>query len=293
MQRLKFRSVMKLLVVTGALSALTLSSGGVATAGQAIGEKTLALASGKVVPLDAAHRSQAEDDAFRNELARLDLLGELDGATLARMGLTQVSRPVPAKPSAAAPQLRSPSAVQGCSVTNAQTSANAISLTPPTIWLAGSSSDYRLYASAKYKWTSPPAAGSTCRVKVGGPDGFALTLNKSVTNTGVTFYTCNSNNKCQYDYGWLETNSSYGAGYAFQDLAGTYLTGYSDAYAGNITYSFKSNVSACVQAYSKYGHTWNSTSVNGFSIGPWSIGIQWSSSSNYWQKSSQSGSYNC
>jgi len=201
--------------------------------------------------------------------ARLDLRGELDAAALSRMGLTQLSKPVshaPVKVAAAtSKQAKSPSAVQSCSVTNAQTSATAISLTPPTIWLAGSSSDYRLYASAKYKWTSPPAAGSTCRVKVGGPDGFAITLNKSVTNKGVTFYTCNSNNKCQYD----------------------------DAYAGNITYSFKSSTTACVQAYSKYGHTWNSTSVNGFSIGPWSIGIQWSSSSNYWQKSSQSGSYNC
>src|SRR5689334_12822482 len=146
------------LATTGALSAVALGSGGVAAAGPDTGERTVALASGSVVPLDPAHRSQAEEDAFRNELARLDLRGELDAAALSRMGLTQLSKPVshaPVKVAAVtSKQAKSPSAVQSCSVTNAQTSATAISLTPPTIWLAGSSSDYRLYVSAKYKWTS-------------------------------------------------------------------------------------------------------------------------------------------
>jgi hypothetical protein len=299
MFRVAKQSAMGTLAVIALLSPLVLNSTGAAvaspqTAAPATGRQPMvALGTGLTVPVDPAHRSKAQEDAYRNEIARLDLLGKLDPSTLARMGLQRISNPAPTEHIVAASTAQLRRAPAACRIWDAATSAGGIALPAPTIWLNGSSQGYRLYASAKYKWTNPPDGPFPCTTAVGGPDGFAMSLSKSVVNKGVSFYTCSSVNKCQYTYGWLETNSSYGAGYAFQDRAGAALNGFFPAYSGSIVYAFMANPSQCVQAFSKYGHTWNSTSVNGFSIGPWSIGVQWSSSAAHWQKASQSGSYHC
>lgn len=163
----------------------------------------------------------------------------------------------------------------------------------PTIAVNGSSTGYVMYAIARFQWKSEPEAASTCVVNVGGPDGFALSLSRRVVNKGVSFVTCNAASKCDKDYGWLETNGSAGAGYAFRDKATSRLSFGGPAFKGTITYSFRASLSKCTQVFSTYAHSWDKTSVNGFSIGPWSIGVQWSSSSDQWKKSSQAGSYGC
>lgn len=259
---------------------------------------TVTLLTGQVVPLDPTKRTSAQETAYRNQISQLHAQGKLTPSVMAQMGLrvlTPSSDAVspthaPMAPSTAKPSDFSPMA---CSIDNPQTSATAISLATPTIVLNGSSQGYIMYANASYKWTSPPEAPSTCRVKVGGVDGFALTLDKAVVNLGVSFIGCNAFNKCA-STGYLATNSQYGGGWAMQDWAGAITTGYSDTYSGTLTYAFRFNGGLqCVQAFSKYGHTWNSTSLTGFSIGPWSIGISWSSTSSNWEKSSQAGRYSC
>jgi hypothetical protein len=128
-------------------------------------------------------------------------------------------------------------------------------------------------------------------VAVGGVDGFAIALNRSSINLGLSFTGCTWGGSCRSN-GNLETNSSYGGGWALQDYAGNLNNAYGPTFSGTLTYGFRlASLSGCTQAFTKYGHTWDNTSVNGFSIGPWSIGIQWSSSSSNWTKSSQAGSY--
>ena len=261
----------------------------------------MTLTSGVVVSTDPDKRSAQEEKAYRDEIARLDTLGELDSEAQARMGLVAMSGENVAERASGSSDLDrrtstparagAPAVALACSVNDAATSATDMTLYAPKIYVNYSSQGYIMYADSKFQWSSPPASGSTCVVPVGGPDGFAFAFNKSVTNLGVSFYTCNYYNKCTYNYGWLETNGSYGAGYAFQDQAAAWPGGYGSAYKGTITYAFRTSTSSCTQAFSKYAHTWNSTSVNGFSIGPWSIGVQWSSSSSQWLKSSQAGSY--
>ncbi|HMK22447.1 MAG TPA: hypothetical protein VK466_08930 [Terriglobales bacterium] len=49
------------------------------------------------------------------------------------------------------------------------------------------------------------------------------------------------------------------------------------------------NGCSTVQGFAKISHTWSSTDVTGFSIGVWSIGFQWNSTSNHWEHASQPG----
>lgn len=261
---------------------------------------TVKLGSGRIVSTDPTKRTNVEETAYRDEITRLEVEGKLDDTNMRRMGLQLLSAPsTAASPPAAATWGRlgsaSPSTAStallsaGCSITNAQTSASAMAVYAPKITVNYSSSGYVMYANSTFQWSSPPAAPSTCQTDVGGNDGFAFAFNRAVTNLGVSFSACNSYGKCG-SYGWLETNSQYRAGYSFQDKAGSVTVGYSPAYKGTITYAFRTG-SGCTQAFAKYAHTWSSTSVNGFSIGPSSIGVQWSTSSGFWQKSGQAGSY--
>ncbi|MGP5023542.1 hypothetical protein ACTXIU_18465, partial [Glutamicibacter arilaitensis] len=77
---------------------------------------------------------------------------------------------------------------------------------------------------------------------------------------------CNSYNKCEKT-GWLETNNQYGAGWAFQDWGYAALYGHSPTYKGTLTYTLTTSSTKCLQAFAKYGHSWNSTKLTGFSIG--------------------------
>lgn len=257
---------------------------------------TVRLQTGQVVPLDWAERTKAQETAYRNQISRLSAQGKLTPSIMAQMGLRQLTpsagmaRAVPAP---AAPRTK-PGGITltSCSISNAQTSGNAMSVPAPSIDFSSGSSGYIYYANASYTWKSPPLAPSTCNVPVGGVDGFAVTLSKSAVNLGVSFYACNLYGKCG-EPGYLETNSQYGGGWAFQDYADSAIAGYSNTYTATLTYSFRIKLGTCVQAFSKYAHTWNSTAVNGFSIGPWSIGVQWSSSSANWTRASQAGSRDC
>jgi hypothetical protein len=279
--------------VWACLPALTASA---ATAGSAAAADTatVKLQTGLIVSLDPSRRTAVQEKAYRDQISRLEAQGKLTPAVMTQMRLRQLT---PATTSAAVTQARATApakasslAAYGCSITNPQTSAAAISLAAPKITINYSSQNYIMYANASYKWTSPPTAPSTCVMKVGGVDGFALALNRTSTNLGVSFWACNSYGKCGSN-GYLETNSQYGGGWALQDYATSALLGSGDTYSGTLTYAFRVSGGGCTQAFSKYGHDWNSTSVNGFSIGPWSIGVQWTSASSTWTKSSQAGSY--
>lgn len=180
-----------------------------------------------------------------------------------------------------------------CGTANGNKPASAISVKAPVLAMNGSSQGVIYYATARWDWTDPPAGGSTCQQFDGGKDGFGIAFNKTVVNKGVSLVTCGAVGTVCKGTGTLSSNSSYGASYVFRDTWASTLVGGGIADRGTLTYAFGLASKGCVQAYSKYGHAWGSTNVNGVGIGPWSISISWSSSVNRWEKSSQAGSYGC
>jgi hypothetical protein len=266
-----------------------------ALADSGAGSAAVTLLTGQAVPIDPAERTEAQETAYRDQINLLEAQGELTPSVMAEMGLSLLTPPSDAAPVTQAPPPPSsggPITPQACSIGDAATSASAISVARPTIVLNGSSQNYILYATGRYQWaTDKPYSACTGPVAVGGVDGFAVALNRSSTNRGLSFTGCNLYGSCAGN-GYLEANSAYGGGWALQDYAGNALTADGPTHSGTLTYGFRlSSLSGCTQAFTKYGHSWNSTAVNGFSIGPWSIGVQWTSSSSNWTKSSQAGSY--
>lgn len=142
----------------------------------------------------------------------------------------------------------------------------------------------RYVAVAKYRWTPERWDGNP-----GGPDGFGIAFNQTVTRLGEGARFCD-----RYGYnctsGWIESNNSYGVGFAFQDK---YVSGKYRGAQGLVTMSFRKNRTGCHQFWSKYGHSWSSTSVTGVSIGSGSVGISFSSSSNRFTVASTTGSLHC
>ncbi|WP_155373473.1 hypothetical protein [Catellatospora vulcania] len=256
------------------------------------------LLTGQAVPIDPTKRTKEQETAYRDQITLLSAQGKLTPAMMSQMGLrtlTVATGKTPVAQAPAAPPTAQGSGVSpmGCSITNPQTGAGAMSVPAPTIVFNGSSQGYQMYATATYKWNSHPEAPSTCKVAVGGVDGIAVALDISVLNDGVSFIGCNIYNKCA-STGYLETNGQYGAGWAFQDWATSTLLGGGDTYRGSLTFAFRFRGGlGCVQAFSRYGHSWDSTALNGFGIGPWSISAQWTSTSSNWGTSSQTGRYGC
>lgn len=266
------------------------------------------LTNGAVVSTDPATRSAAEEDAYRDEVGTLHAMGELDAAHLEALGLEVVSVSLhdPGEAAYAAEETSAEGTTEagttdvGATVCNSSVvptgghSPTAMSLPAPIITRNASSQGVIYYAIGKWQWKSPPLGGSTCNALDGGRDGFGLALSKSVTNLGTSLIACSGNNKCSSTLASRSSNSAAGAGYTFQDSwFNSALSGWGPAYKGTLTYSFRPLSSGCLQAFSKYGHTWASTSVNGVGVGPWSISIQWSTSSSRWEPASGAGLYNC
>lgn len=281
-----------------ALSITGIASPAIATDSSPV-DNVAALSSGVIVSTEPSERTASEEKSFLDEITLLAAQDKLTPERMEELDLTAASAPEPApvaKPGASLMTLRKTTSpvtpmYVGCGVYDPADSANDMTLPAPKIVVNGSSRGAVMYAIATFQWKNPPM--NDCppvKSQIGGPDGFAISLNKAVTNKGVSFLGCNALGKCHPDEPWLETNGKYGAGFGFQDWGGGL---FSKSYKGTLTYSFTTNLSKCVQAFSKYGHSWDKTSLNGFSIGPWSVGVSWSSASAQWQKSSQAGSYRC
>jgi hypothetical protein len=107
---------------------------------------------------------------------------------------------------------------------------------------------------------------------------------------GVTSYYPRS-----YSRAYPSDANTYGVTFTGQDrfhcVLGRYnncASGYDYSfYHGEIFYDIGTIGCGTLQAFSKYGHDWASTTINGFSVGPWTLGLQWSSSSNRWERVSQ------
>lgn len=168
----------------------------------------------------------------------------------------------------------------------------------------------RYYAVAKYHWNTSTGeywaydAKSTCGVNsvcnVGGPDGFALRYNQNVVNRSVVATFCPrtdlASNLPQFS-GCVsptnpDTNSSAGASYRWQDKV--FKNFHSDYTMDSGQIMMQIDPIKCgttLQMFSRYIHTWSSTSLTSFSVSLSSFSASFSSTSNHWAASSQSGTW--
>ncbi|TXK73192.1 hypothetical protein [Paenibacillus sp. N3.4] len=131
---------------------------------------------------------------------------------------------------------------------------------------------------------------------VGGEDGFALfSLHRDISIFNQRYYTLKSDfataiewtntastNVGARGYGWKWQDNIYfnpnGAEFNSARQFGWYYFAYSDGKpsSGSVV-SFKASTS----------HTWDTTSVSGISLAPWSIGFAWNTGSSHWEKETQ------
>lgn len=135
---------------------------------------------------------------------------------------------------------------------------------------------------------------------IGGLDGFGLTFSRPVSSVGSYFMqTWGRTPMYPLSTGraWVEDANTHGVTFVGQDEYCAYVVwgqpGQScydnkdySFYYGELFYMISNIGCGSIQAFSKYGHDWKNTTINGFSVGPWSLGISWSSSSNKWAKTS-------
>ncbi|WP_147315400.1 hypothetical protein [Asanoa ferruginea] len=169
------------------------------------------------------------------------------------------------------------------------------------------------YASTNFRWTnlSTMGDGAYGGGNVGGRDAFAIRFSQDVQNHGVAASFCPGNWTGATPYpttkpGCIvvspEDNNSDGASFAYQDRTqGARCSGtdypscgiYVGA-QGTLVFTFKKTGTGCLQVFSKYGHTWSSTTISGVSLSNSGITMNFSSTSNKWEISSpNSGKLGC
>lgn len=130
------------------------------------------------------------------------------------------------------------------------------------------------------------------RKAVGGPDGFAVTMNGSYVPSSY-YLSVSDRNGVYQGMPALSTSSTTGAGFTGQDqFWGNVNNANYSWYSGVATLSF-TGFNGCgktLQMFSRLAHSWSTTSVNGFSIGVWSIGVNWNNTSYAWSAASQPSS---
>jgi hypothetical protein len=172
---------------------------------------------------------------------------------------------------------------------------------PPAIYWDSASGQYMSlsywdWQNRNFEWPTTGTHGST--YNIGGPDGFGIAYDKPVYMRSYRMSYWGN------DTSWFPTTTTYtassanayGVGFTFQDRVkrtnynGNKITD-SNAAHGQIVNFFLNGQSGCrsIYGFSKYAHTWSSTHVTGVSIGAYSIGFSWNTTSNQWTSASQPG----
>jgi hypothetical protein len=182
----------------------------------------------------------------------------------------------------------------------------------PTLLYDAPSQTY--YAYANYNWVNaaywtdcPGWTTGNC----GGIDGFGIRSSVELLNLGGTAYFCYGPWDGPSPYpakpacitGWAVDNSEYGVSFGFQDRRhGTNISGGGGSqynirtfggHLGHITFAFRKLFTGCYQFFSRYEHTWSSTTINGFGVEYWGFSVSWSSDSNHQQRTSSAAYLGC
>lgn len=147
------------------------------------------------------------------------------------------------------------------------------------------------------KWSEDYGCGLGCQYfktyDVGGYDGFYLaSLHRDIAIFNKKFYTIKSDSVSSIE--WTAGSQDVGPrgqGWKWQDSVYVGALG-SETYnshrqLGWMYFQFtdgKPSSGTTITLKAETSHTWETTAINGFSFAPWSIGFQWTSSSNHWEK---------
>lgn len=162
----------------------------------------------------------------------------------------------------------------------------------------------RYFAVAKYQWKASadseyfdaPCNSADNPCNVGGPDGFGMRFNRNVTNLGVGANFCGRPNpgRTWATFGCTspsnpDDNSSAGVSWRLQDRV--YKTVVNPDYNmhNGVTSMGISGIPCGVtlQAYGRYGHSWSTTSLTGFSVSTSGFGLSWAGGTQHWGATSQ------
>jgi hypothetical protein len=139
-------------------------------------------------------------------------------------------------------------------------------------------------ARGSWKWIEVPN-------KVKGYDAFGLSFSKKVApQAHVLSYDGEHYKKKTTSQ--AETSNSYGSGFIFNEGPRNPVYDDMQGRTGTIGISFKAAKKGCSnhQVFTKYGHTWNDSSVSGIAIGTTSIGFTFTDTANKWQQASHPSS---
>ncbi len=179
-----------------------------------------------------------------------------------------------------------------------------VTVSKPNVYLAcpnEACTGYYYYVNSLWNWPGDGYAADGipcpgCTKNNGGYDGIGISLSNSMN---MRSYTGSMWGKgCKFGTTVLapSTANQYGAGFRFQDKiffgsACSSSNGVdSNARSGSEVVTFWPPTSCkTVQAFATYNHTWSSTTINGISIGKWSIGFSWNTTSNQWSRVSSPG----
>lgn len=174
---------------------------------------------------------------------------------------------------------------------------SALTVPKPSVYRDSCTGRYSVFATWQFTNIDgiddghPLGCVGTCNVS--GEDGFGIALNRSVNSvSGYSLTTCGKTTTfaCSTSRMHVEEGGAAGVGYAGLDkmyYGGACCRTDYNFWWGQIVYSIDSPGCGSLQAFSKYGHTWNGTGVN-VSVGvPLSVSLSFSSTSNRWQLGSQ------
>jgi hypothetical protein len=180
---------------------------------------------------------------------------------------------------------------------------------PQVLW---DTSNQRYYAYASYNWKagstedhyydignfSGSCVDSPC--DIGGYDGFGMRFSRNLQNVSVSSIFCG---RGDLDRDWAQfscttptnpdENSSQGVTWRKQDkIYKTVVKPDNNMYIGSTSMVVKKpSCGAAVQLYSRYTHTWQSTSLTSFTIGSGGWSVTFSGGDNKWNAASQSGTW--
>lgn len=189
------------------------------------------------------------------------------------------------------------------------TNADMVYMKPPYVYWSETVDRY--VATAWYWWRDKDSVdreyfdGDHCNsfeevCRIGGADGLGMRFNRKVINLGVSAKFCGRKDA---DRNWArfsctqptnpEDNSSAGVAFRKQDrIYKTVINPDNNMYRGWVAMAIRGiPCGTTLQIYGRYAHTWDSTSLTGFGVGLDGFSMSWSESKNYWQASSQAGTW--
>ena len=189
-------------------------------------------------------------------------------------------------------------------ITPFDSTAGAVSVDPPTFYFDPEVNEYHVWSFWRWLGLSNVFQDTTCvpfnlACRVGGYEGFGLALSRrveSVSNYEAQTWSVNGAWPPAFNRMFPSDANTYGATFAGQDEVvnlhhedGQPYSDYS-FYNGMMIYDVSNMGCGITQAFAKYAHTWDETSITGIGVGPYSLSVQWVNAGHNWETVSKPSS---